>query len=266
MDGWIKLHRGIMENPLWSDKPFSKGQAWIDLLLCARYKNEKLMVKGQIVEVPRGSYLTSEEKLCYRWGWSRNKVRAYLKLLADEGMIEKKGTAYGTVITLIKYEVYQGDGTAESTSDGTAQSTSESTSKGTSKGTQNKKERKEKKEKREEGKNNPPISPQPETPYFEDEELDRAFVNYMDYCRRRGAPVNDVDAEIIKRRLCVLAMGNDGVDIEKAIGIIEQTIANRWSGLFPLDKDKKKIVWKKTDDEEWNEILERRKNDEQGHY
>lgn len=266
MDGWIKLHRGIMTNLFWREKPFSRGQAWVDLLCLARFKDEKIVVKGQVVLVKRGSYLTSDIKLCERWGWSRNKVRAYLNLLEKEGMIEKKGTPLGTLVSLVNYGLYQDcdtpQGTPESTPQGIPKSIPDSTPLGTPEGTQNKNDKKEDKEKREEGKNNPPISPILETPYFENEELDMAFVNYMDYCRRRGAPVNDVDAEIIKRRLCGLAMGNDGVDIEKAIGIIEQTIANRWSGLFPLDKDKKKIAQKKTDDEEWKEILERRKNDE----
>lgn len=236
MEGWIKIHRGIVENPLWSDKPFSKGQAWIDLLLCARFKNEKLMVKGQIIKIPRGSYLTSEEKLCYKWGWSRNKVRAYLKLLADEGMIEKKGTALGTLLTIVKYEVYQNDGTAESTADGTAQGIPESTSKGTAKGTQNKKEKKGRKERKEECKNTPLYPP---NEFFEDDRLDKSFAEFVDFRRRAGAPLNLSDTEKLKNKLCSLAISEHGVDINKAIAIIDQSIMNGWKGLFPLDRDKK---------------------------
>ena len=236
MEGWIRVHRAITENPLWTDKPFSKGQAWIDLLLCARFKNEKLMVKGQIVEVLRGSYLTSEEKLCDRWGWSRNKVRAYLRTLADEGMIEKKGTPYGTVITIVKYEFYQNDGTAESTSDGTAQGIPESTSKGTSKGTQNKKEKKGRKERKEECKNTPLYPP---NEFFEDNRLDKSFAEFVDFRRRTGMPLNLSDAEKLKNKLCSLAVSEHGVDINKAVAIIDQSIMNGWKGLFPLDRDKK---------------------------
>ena len=32
--GWIKVSRAIQEHWVWDEKPFSKGQAWIDLLLC----------------------------------------------------------------------------------------------------------------------------------------------------------------------------------------------------------------------------------------
>lgn len=235
MEGWIKINRKIAENLLWTDKPFSKGQAWIDLLIHARFKSERLLIKGKAVEIPRGSYLVSEEKLCQKWGWSRNKVRAYLKLLADEGMIEKKGTAFGTLLTIVKYEVYQGDGTTQGTTKGTTESTTQSTSKGTAQGTQNKKERKVKKEKKEEGKNNPPIPP-----YFpDDEKLDFAFADFVDFRRRMKVPLSDMDCEKVKRRLLELSMQDGIIDTDKAVEIINQSILNGWKGLFPLGRDKK---------------------------
>ena len=31
--GWIKLHRSMFDNDLWTAEPFTKGQAWIDLIV-----------------------------------------------------------------------------------------------------------------------------------------------------------------------------------------------------------------------------------------
>ncbi len=48
MNGWIRLDRAILDNPMWSSKfePFTKGQAWIDILLNANYKPSFFFVRG----------------------------------------------------------------------------------------------------------------------------------------------------------------------------------------------------------------------------
>ena len=30
--GWVKVHENLNDHWLWEDRPFAKGQAWIDLL------------------------------------------------------------------------------------------------------------------------------------------------------------------------------------------------------------------------------------------
>jgi len=96
-----------MENPLWDDKPFSKGQAWIDLLLLANHKNKDVLLGNNIVNIQRGSFITSELKLIERWGWSKTKVRAFLKMLEDGQMIVKKSDRKKTTITIVKYGEFQ---------------------------------------------------------------------------------------------------------------------------------------------------------------
>lgn len=107
MEGWISLYRSILDNPLWQDKPFSKGQAWIDLLLLANHKDKKIMIGNSIVAVERGSFITSELKLMSRWGWSKTKVRAFLSILHKAQMIEKKSDSKKTIINIVNYSKYQ---------------------------------------------------------------------------------------------------------------------------------------------------------------
>lgn len=107
MGGWIKLYRDIIENPLWSAKPFSKGQAWIDILLRANHSDNQVLVGNNLEKVKRGTFITSELKLMERWGWSKNKVRLFLKYLESENMIEKKSNQKRTAITVVNYRVYQ---------------------------------------------------------------------------------------------------------------------------------------------------------------
>ncbi|MBY0756536.1 hypothetical protein K5V21_13895 [Clostridium sardiniense] len=111
--GFIKLDRAIFEHWIFQDA--EKFRAFVDLIQLMRWKDEKLVIGNKVVDIPRGSYYTSELKLAERWGWSRNKTRDYLKLLESEGMIIKKGTAKGTTLSLENYDFYQGEGTTKST-------------------------------------------------------------------------------------------------------------------------------------------------------
>lgn len=105
--GFIKLHRQIAENWLWTGEPFDRAHAWIDLLIMANWKSNKRVIGGQIVEQQRGEVITSVGALAKRWRWSENKVRRFLKALTAEGMIQANGRPYGTSITVENYAFFQ---------------------------------------------------------------------------------------------------------------------------------------------------------------
>lgn len=133
-DGWIKLHRKIQDCFLWQDKPFDKARAWIDLLLMAMHHDKKIFIDGEPIVVSRGSFMTSTLKLSDRWGWSRNKVLRFLNVLESEQMLNTKRTQNGTLVTIVKYEIFQcGDTTDETTNE-----TTDGTTDGTADETQNK--------------------------------------------------------------------------------------------------------------------------------
>lgn len=106
--GWISVHRKIWDSWVWRDRPFSKGQAWIDILLLANHEDGKTLMDGQLIEIKRGEHITSEPKLATRWGWSRTKVRNFLKMLEDDGMIENiKEDRKRTRLKVLNYSDYQ---------------------------------------------------------------------------------------------------------------------------------------------------------------
>lgn len=111
--GWISLHRQIWDNWVWKDKPFSKGQAWIDLLLMANHEDKKVMFGNQLITIKRGSFVTSIRNLCDRWGWSNTKVRTFLSLLEQDGMIIVKSDAKKTTLTIVNYSIYQDSNTSK---------------------------------------------------------------------------------------------------------------------------------------------------------
>jgi uncharacterized phage protein (TIGR02220 family) len=106
--GWISLHRQIQDHWLWTDKPFSKQAAWIDMLLLANHADNKFLFGNELIEVKSGSFITSELKLMERWGWSKSKTRSFLDLLQKDGMIVKKSDRKKTAITIVKYSDFQG--------------------------------------------------------------------------------------------------------------------------------------------------------------
>lgn len=108
MQGWISVHRKIQSHWLWEDKPFSKGQAWIDILLLANHEDKKTLMDGQLIEVKRGECITSEPKLAERWGWSRTKVRNFLEMLEQDEMIKNiKEGRKRTRLKVLHYNEYQ---------------------------------------------------------------------------------------------------------------------------------------------------------------
>lgn len=107
MQGWIKIHRDLLVNELWSDKPFTKGQAWVDLLLLANHRDKNVLLGNCTELVERGSFITSELKLMERWGWGRKKVKLFLNFLESQKMIERNANNKRTAITIVNYGFYQ---------------------------------------------------------------------------------------------------------------------------------------------------------------
>lgn len=106
-EGWIKTYRSLADHWLWQDKPFSKGQAWIDLMLIVNHRDNKTLIDGRLEEIERGKTITSIRKLCDRWGWSNTKVKNFLKMLENDGMIGVKSDSKNTVINIVNYSIYQ---------------------------------------------------------------------------------------------------------------------------------------------------------------
>ena len=104
--GWVAIYRQIQDHWLWDEKPFSKAQAWIDMLLLANHDDNKFLLGNELVEVKCGSFITSEIKLMARWGWGKNKTRAFLDLLQKDNMIVKKADRKKTTITIVNYSDY----------------------------------------------------------------------------------------------------------------------------------------------------------------
>ena len=109
-NGYIRIYRSMLDHWLWREKPFGKGQAWLDLILIAAWK-EHQSPRGKTVK--RGETHTSQEWLAERWGWTRKEVRGFMMHIEKDGMIiteatKKRGGSGGTKLFVCNFEKFQG--------------------------------------------------------------------------------------------------------------------------------------------------------------
>lgn len=118
-EGWVKIHRSILDSQFWLSDKFNDSHAWIDLILLANHKDSIITKRGIRLEVKRGYVGWSERVLADRWKWSRGKVRRFFDFLIQQNMIqiEQQKNKVSALIKIVKYDIYQGSGTTDSTTD-----------------------------------------------------------------------------------------------------------------------------------------------------
>ena len=100
--GWVKLYRQMTEWEWYSDMP--TRSVYIHLLLKANFTDGRF--RG--IAVPRGSLVTSRNKLATEINLSERQVRTALKHLEKSGEVTIKSYAKFSVITLVNYNKFQG--------------------------------------------------------------------------------------------------------------------------------------------------------------
>jgi len=108
-EGWIKLYRQITDSELWQTEPFTKAQAWIDLLLSATHKPQTVFIHGVEINLKPGELCRSQLTLSKRWKWHRQTVKKYLLWLQSREMIHFKNTKITTIISVINWDKYQNE-------------------------------------------------------------------------------------------------------------------------------------------------------------
>ena len=104
--GHIKLYRSVTEDPLYRREPFTKWQAWCDLILSACYEPGDMFVRGIKVKMKVGSVYKGAIELAERWKWSRGKVERFITYLAEEKRIVLQKSKVISSISIIGFERY----------------------------------------------------------------------------------------------------------------------------------------------------------------
>ena len=215
-----------MDNAIFLELPYDRWHAFEFLLLKARRFPTVTILKGKPIKLEVGQLICGEDKLASKWGWSRGKVKRYLDMLENLGMIKKNGTPYGTLITIENYTKYQGECSYSDTSLDTTDGTPLDTSDDTSDGTHKKNVKKEKKEK----------NVKKDIYIGVPDELKTAFMEFAEMREAKKKPImTENTVTRILNRLEKFASSTD-----EKIAILNQSTDHCWIDVYDLkDKPKK---------------------------
>ena len=108
MEGWIKLYRKILDNPIITkDSDFLA--VWVYLLLNATHKEYDAVFKGKRITLKRGQLLTGRKSISEKLKIDENKVQRILKSLENEHQIEQQKSNKNRLITIVLWDKYQQD-------------------------------------------------------------------------------------------------------------------------------------------------------------
>ena len=106
MEGWIKLHRKTLENPIiMQDKEYLA--VWIFLLLNATHSEYDTMFQGQRITLQKGQLITGRKIISKKLNISESKVQRILKTFENEQQIKQQTTHQNRLISILNWEMYQ---------------------------------------------------------------------------------------------------------------------------------------------------------------
>lgn len=107
MEGWIKLHRKILDNAIFDNADLLK--VWIWCLLKATHEDYTQIVGLQTVELTKGQFITGRFKGAEELKLNPSTFYKYLKVLEKLNMIVLNSNNKMTVVTVANWGKYQLD-------------------------------------------------------------------------------------------------------------------------------------------------------------
>ena len=105
-NGWIKLHRRILENPLYKNPAWLS--VWITLLLLANHNEDKeFFLEGKQIKIKPGQFVTGRKAISMKTGIPQTTVERILSALERVQQIGQQKTTKYRLITILKWKDYQ---------------------------------------------------------------------------------------------------------------------------------------------------------------
>ncbi len=108
MEGWIKLHRKLLENPIVC-KDADHLAVWTYLLLKATHRERDSIFKGERITLKPGQLIAGRKSIASFLKINEIKVQRILKLLENEHQIEQQTSNRNRLITILNWGLYQGN-------------------------------------------------------------------------------------------------------------------------------------------------------------
>ncbi len=105
-NGWIKLHRKTLDNPIIC-KDADYFTVWGYLLLSATHKKYDILWKGEKITLNPGQLITGRKSISNKFNISESKVQRILKKYENEQQIEQQTSNQNRLITINNWYSYQ---------------------------------------------------------------------------------------------------------------------------------------------------------------
>jgi hypothetical protein len=108
MQGWIRLHRELLEKPIWKcSKPEQKA-ILVTLLLMANHDEKEWVWQGKRFKCAPGQFVTSLTSIANESGTTIQNVRTALKNFSEiHDFLTDKPTKTGRLVTIKNWALYQ---------------------------------------------------------------------------------------------------------------------------------------------------------------
>lgn len=106
---FYRIYRKSEEDELYFAEPFTKWQAWTDLIALALCKDTYLSIRNISILGKRGCVYKSQQELATRWKWSKGKVIRFIRYLQCVGKVTVVKSKVVNCIAITKYNIYQSD-------------------------------------------------------------------------------------------------------------------------------------------------------------
>lgn len=245
--GFKQISNDFFESDYWrQSRTYNDCEAILDIITQVRFEasERSARIGGREVTWGQAEWPASVRFLATRWKWSEKKVRVFMSSLKRKGIIDTNDSQGVTIIRLKKYLVTN-QNTDEGTEKGTpinlilnelqtlraqvtAQSTEQSNQQGHSEGT-----------KHNNGDNiiKPPLSPKGETGYdwsLLSDDMKVVAEEWLKYKREKKQTYKPSGFKTFCKHLIELSGNNPSI----ARLIVEQSMANNYSGIFKLKDDR----------------------------
>ena len=107
MSGTVNISRDLFDHGMFKAEPFTEREAWIWMIMAARWKSGKARVGDFVVDLARGEFAASVRFMARAWGWTAAKVQRLLERLKKMEMICVKTDTGVSVVTICNYGKFQ---------------------------------------------------------------------------------------------------------------------------------------------------------------
>jgi hypothetical protein len=210
MQGWIKLHRKLLENPIVC-KDSDHLAVWVYLLLNATHEAYPALFKGKKITLEPGQLITGRKSISSKLSVSESKVKRILIELENDQQIDRRRSNQNSLISILNWDKYQECGQQDGHQMTSKRPASDQPV------TTNKNVKNVKNEKKD-------IYSELPT------ELHEPLKRFLEHRKKLKKPMTDYAIELMLKKLIKLSGG----DVRTSKKILEQSIEQGWIGIFEI--------------------------------